>query len=222
MMSAVVVQALTRPPSTLQFLPMALRIAVLDPLPVFRQGIIATLGGVGFATDAPEDLLAWVHQEQRHVVLLTLQGARDWSLLAELRRTQSDVLVVAVLVDTSVRSYVQAIVAGAVTAIPRDSAPETVRAVLEAALAGRSTLPIEVIRMLASSRGFPEGGEEVLPPTAIDWLRALAGGATVTQLAERVGYSERAMYRQLRQLYARLGAKNRTQALMLAQERGWI
>jgi DNA-binding CsgD family transcriptional regulator len=56
----------------------------------------------------------------------------------------------------------------------------------------------------------------------IEWLRTLAAGSTVARLAEGVGYSERAMFRLLRDLYQRLGVKSRTEALMLAQQQGWL
>jgi DNA-binding NarL/FixJ family response regulator len=65
-------------------------------------------------------------------------------------------------------------------------------------------------------------GEAELPTAQLEWLRALAQGITVAQLAERHGYSERAMFRHLRDLYARMGAKGRTEALMLANRRGWL
>jgi DNA-binding NarL/FixJ family response regulator len=56
----------------------------------------------------------------------------------------------------------------------------------------------------------------------IGWLRDLANGVSVGRIAEGAGYSERMMFRLLRDLYARLGARNRTEALMLARERDWI
>ena len=52
--------------------------------------------------------------------------------------------------------------------------------------------------------------------------RELAGGVTVAQLAAQVGYSERMMFRLLRELYDRLHVRGRTDALMLARERGWL
>jgi len=39
-----------------------------------------------------------------------------------------------------------------------------------------------------------------------EWLDALARGATVVSLADDYGYSERVMFRRLRDLYERLGA----------------
>jgi hypothetical protein len=54
---------------------MPVRIAVSDPLPVYRHGVMATLGEAGFAPEAPDDLLRWIRQEHRLVVLLTLDVA---------------------------------------------------------------------------------------------------------------------------------------------------
>jgi DNA-binding NarL/FixJ family response regulator len=199
---------------------MPVRVAVSDPLPVYRRGIMATLGEAGFHPEAPDDLLAWIRQEHRHVVLLTLDAPSDWALLVELRHTRSDLLVVAVLSDVSVQSYVKALITGAAAAVPRDASPEAVRRVFEEAVEGFSVLPVEVVHALAA----PHQRESGPTPAAheLDWLRQLANGATVAQLAERSGYSERAMFRLLRDLYQRLEVSSRTEALILAQQRGWL
>jgi DNA-binding NarL/FixJ family response regulator len=201
---------------------MSVRIAVSDPLPLFRRGIMATLGDAGFEPEDPDDLLAWIRQEQRRVVVLTLQSPKDWTLLAQLQDYQADVLVVAMLADASVPAYVQAVLAGAVAVLPRDAPIETVRRVFGAALQGQSLLPAEVVRALASPRRASEGDRGGPSVQEIEWLRELASGSTVSQLANRAGYSERAMFRLLRDLYARLQVHNRTEAMMLARERGWL
>ncbi len=46
------------------------------------------------------------------------------------------------------------------------------------------------------------------------WLRFLASEETVADLAKRIGYSEREMYRRLRRLYSRVGASGRMGALL--------
>lgn len=190
---------------------------------MFRRGILATLGNAGFEPDTRQALLAWICREQRPVVLLTLKSADDWSLLAELRSAHAQVLVIAVLADTTVRSYLRAILAGAATAVPRDALPETVLQLFQAVVAGRSVLPTEVVQALAaSSGGLLEDDENVLTAQEQDWLRQLANGTTVARLASIAGYSERAMFRLLRGLYARIGVRNRTEALMRAKERGWL
>jgi DNA-binding CsgD family transcriptional regulator len=48
-----------------------------------------------------------------------------------------------------------------------------------------------------------------------DWLRELADGTTVSQLATKAGYAERMIFRLLRDLNSRFGAGTRVQALIL-------
>jgi DNA-binding NarL/FixJ family response regulator len=200
---------------------MSMQIAVSDPLPIFGRGLLAAIGRADHDLVAREHLLAWARQERRRVVFLTLDSSEDWALLAELQETQTDLLVVAVLVEATIQASVRAILTGAVAVVPRDASPESLRQVFEAVVEGRSLLPVDVVRALVTARALPEDGEA---PSArdIEWLRQLAGGRTVSQLADRSGYSERAMYRQLKEVYDRIGVGNRTQALLRAYERGWL
>jgi DNA-binding NarL/FixJ family response regulator len=203
---------------------MLVRIAVLDPLPVFQHGLIALLGEAGFSPETPDDLLTWAGQEQRQVVLMTLRQPEDWSLLAALRHRRMDLVIVAVLDEATAPSYVKALVAGATAVVRRDASPETMRRAFEDAVNGMSLLPIEVVQTLTSS-GKPTGADEgdvAMLQREVGWLRELATGATVARLAEQAGYSERAMFRLLKKLYAQMGVRTRTQALMLAKERGWL
>ncbi len=200
---------------------MSMQIAVSDPLPIFGRGLLAAIGQTGHELVARENLLAWVRQEQRRVVFLTLDSPDDWSLLAELHQARTDLLVIAILVDASVHSHVRAILTGAVAAVPRDAPPESLRQVFEAVVERKSLLPVDVIRALATARALPEG-RDAPSPRELDWLRQLAQGITVTQLADRSGFSERAMYRLLKDLYARIGASDRTEALLRAYDHGWL
>jgi DNA-binding NarL/FixJ family response regulator len=55
------------------------------------------------------------------------------------------------------------------------------------------------------------------------WLAAAARGwYTVAQVAATSGYSERMMFRLLRNLYARLGVESRMEAMLLTREHGWV
>jgi DNA-binding NarL/FixJ family response regulator len=200
----------------------SIRIAVSDPLPMYRRGLIAVLGDAGFEPQTPDELITWIRGEQRPIVLLSLLSSNDWALLARLHEIRNDTMVIAVLPDRSTRNHVQAIIDGAVAAVARDAVPETMRRVFDAAVAGQSVLPVEVVRALTTSQPLPEEDETVPSPQEIGWLRELALGTTVARLADRAGYSERAMFRLLRQLYLRIGARNRTEALMRAHERGWL
>jgi DNA-binding NarL/FixJ family response regulator len=165
--------------------------------------------------------MAWIEQEERRVVFLTLETPPDWAILADLQRASLDLIVVAVLVEDTVQSYVRAILAGALIAIPRNAPAENIRRVFQEAVNGAITLPIEVIKALAAS----STGSTDKPPLSeqeIEWLRLLVRGVSVARIAEANGYSERAMFRLLRGLYQRMGTKNRTEALLLASHHGWL
>src|SRR5437870_1483143 len=54
------------------------------------------------------------------------------------------------------------------------------------------------------------------------WLSILVDGGTVHDLAEKVDYSERALYRLFHALYGRLGVSNRTEAILQASRRGLL
>ena len=203
---------------------MAVRVAVHDPLPLFRQGVMAALGDLGYEPEAPDDVLSWARRPDRRVVLFTVHTAADWALLAELCRADDELAVVAMLDRAGVAEYLRAISAGVAGAVPRQSTAAEVRAAFQAAVQGNTLLPVEVLRALAGHPVAEAGAVPAEQPTTreIGWLRDLAQGVSVSRLADRSGYSERMMFRLLRELYTRLGVANRTEALILARDRSWI
>ncbi len=56
----------------------------------------------------------------------------------------------------------------------------------------------------------------------IEWMRRLGRGEKIIDLARSAGYSERTMYRALNQLWEELGVSNRSEAIALASEKGWM
>jgi DNA-binding NarL/FixJ family response regulator len=118
--------------------------------------------------------------------------------------------------------YVRALTSGAVSVLPRAASPDAVREAFEAVVDGKSILPTEVLAVLTGLRVEARQTTETPSTQDIAWLHHLADGFTVGQLAARVGYSERMMFRLLRDLYDRLRVKGRTEALMLAKDRGWL
>lgn len=199
---------------------MSVRVAVSDPLPMFRQGVMACLEDVLVEPETPTDLRTWARGTDHRVILLTVQAAEEWDLLSELCQERGDLIVVAVLEEASVAGYLRAISAGAVTAIPRTVSMTKLRVVFQAAVEGSTLLPTEVVRALADRSA--QAVAEYPSTREIGWLRDLANEVSVSRIAESAGYSERMMFRLLRDLYTRLGARNRTEALMLARDREWI
>jgi hypothetical protein len=81
------------------------RIAVSDPLPMFRRGVADVMQNSGYDVESPEDLLAWIAAGgDRAVVLLTLLRPADWTLLVTLQESRSAVTLIAVIENGYCRS----------------------------------------------------------------------------------------------------------------------
>lgn len=202
---------------------MPVRIAAVDPLPMFAEGIAAVLARDGHSVETPGDVVVWARGDGRPVVLLALLAPDDWLLLTRLLRSRPDAVVVTFVDEPDTASYARALTAGAAGVLPRNAAPADVRDAFRAALREAVLLPVEVARALVTASRAVAGPASGQPAEReIGWLRRLRQGATVAQLAGEAGYSERMMFRHLAELYARLGVPNRTAAIVHAREQGWI
>jgi DNA-binding NarL/FixJ family response regulator len=193
-----------------------LHIAVVDPLPLFRQGAAAVLSAAGHRVETPDDALAWSQSRRHAVVLLTLAERPDWTLLTRMHN-ESSVAVVAMLQDLH-PGGVRAVHLGARSVLPRACDAVTLVRTVEATASGQSVLPADV---LDSVVGEGHSGLRV-SEQQMGWLTLLAAGSTVAEVAAQAGYSERAMFRILKQLYQEIGVEGRMQAVLRAQELGWI
>ncbi|AVT34301.1 DNA-binding response regulator [Plantactinospora sp. BC1] len=199
---------------------MAVRIAVVDPLPMFQQGVVAVLSAVGHDVETPADVVGWARRRGSAVVLLTVLSESDWDLLAQLCATATSYGVIALLDDESVVLGTRAMRAGARSVLPRGVTVATLQRTVEAMIGGQAVMPSAVAAALAADTR--SGVERSPSAEQLSWLRQLAAGSTVAQLADRAGYSERAMFRLLNALYRQIGAGSRIQAIMRAQEAGWL
>jgi DNA-binding NarL/FixJ family response regulator len=201
--------------------PVAVRIAVVDPLPLFRQGVASVLQAAGHLVETPLDVLAWAQRNAAALVLITVSSDPDWELFGRLcARTGASQPVIALVDKDSTLLGARALQTGARSVVPRDVTAEALLRTVEATIEGQAVMPTAVAAALVS--GVHEFAENRLSIDQLSWLRELANGMTVAQLADRTGYSERAMFRLLNALYRQIGARNRLQAIMRAQEAGWL
>ena len=187
-------------------------VSVMDHCPVYGHGLVRALEEAGYSVDAAA--------ESGQAVDLTVAVVRsdeDRDRLAA--SIEDDPLVVAVLEDVSPQRYAEALAAGASAVVAEDAPVTAVVEALQAAMEGRTVLPIPVAQQLArrAARECPPlSGEE------IEWLRKLAYGVPVSQLAEESFHSERDMYRVLGRLYARIGVAGRAEAIVAATRWGFV
>ena len=188
---------------------------------------MAVLRAAGFAPEEPDDLQQWaVDGPSVAGALVTLGAPQDCETLSKLRTVRPDCVLVALLQDSEVTAYLEALRAGASAAVPWGAEPELIVKVLRVALEGYSLLPLPVTRALMTATMTATGplSREVPDLTSQDLkrLQLLAEGGTVVDLARQVGYSEREMFRLLHDLYHRMGVDNRSEALVKAARWGLL
>jgi DNA-binding NarL/FixJ family response regulator len=199
--------------------PVVVRIAVVDPLPMFREGASAILAGSGHTVETPADLTDWARPDEPSVVLLTVVSKHDWKLLAELCDVAMLSVIVVLADDESVVLGARAIRAGARSVLPRRTTADMLRRTVDATIGGQAVMPAAVAAALAAD-DQAAGGQDYRSISCrgcTNWRRARR-----SHNSNRVGYSERAMFRMLQALYRQIGVQTRLQAIMRAQEAGWL
>ena len=209
---------------------MRVRVSVQDPLPAYRRGIVTILERAGLAVEeleGPEGsglTVIWTSEIESYVCLVTVDSPEPgdgWDIITELNKHEPKPVLIAVLTDASVEAYMRALEVGATSAFSRDARPEIIHHVFVEAVQQRSLLPIGVISALLQ-RARPIARESQPSDEHLEWLRALARGVPIAELADAAGYSERAMYRFLGKLYKTIGVKNRSEAIIKASQSGWL
>lgn len=127
--------------------------------------------------------------------------------------------VVVVLDELTTEACAQALQAGVTGVLSVSDAPGDVVSVVSCAGQGQTVLPRRVVQALCRPATTPA---PELSSVERAWLRRLAAGLTVAGLARANGYSEREMYRRLSSVYLRLGARTRTEALLIAERAGLL
>jgi DNA-binding NarL/FixJ family response regulator len=202
-------------------------VSIRDPLPAFRRGIVTILEGAGVSVDVPEEtehVLVRATESESYVTLITVDSPEPgdgWNTIAKLNERQPKPILIAVLANASTDAYMRALNAGVTSAFPRDAPPEIIHRVFVEAVQRRSLLPSSIISTLVG-RARPMAMEGRPSGEHLEWLRALARGVPIAQLADTASYSERAMYRLLSSLYKTIGVKNRAEAIIKASQSGWL
>lgn len=181
-----------------------------------RVRLGAALQRAGYRVVMPRQPAAWA-AGRRPPVLVTDATEGAARVRADVVAAAPGTACVVLVHEPTPTRYRQLLAAGA-TVLPASADDEDVVAAVAAASRALICLPATVARALAGA----EGDRPVLSARESGWLRALVHGATVAGLARTAGYSEREMYRLLGSLYSRLGAENRTEALLRADRWGLL
>jgi two-component system, NarL family, response regulator DesR len=152
------------------------------------------------------------------VALLDIEmpGMDGLSAAAELRRVCPDIRII-ILTTFGRPGYLRrAMEAGASGFIVKDSPADKLARTIRDVLAGQRVIDPDL-----AAAALAEGASP-LTPRERDVLAASDDGATIAQVAAALYLSEGTVRNYLSSCIQKAGARNRTEALRLARERGWL
>jgi DNA-binding NarL/FixJ family response regulator len=201
------------------------RIVLVDDHPVVRDGIRAAIEDAGSlhviaqgATAA--DALAIVAREKPDVIVLDLElpdrSGLDIIALIAATGTTSVVVFTAYAGDDRVR---RAFEAGTSSYVLKGSRSEDLLAAIAAAAEGKTWISPGIATDMANAlrRDRPR-----LTEREREILQLVAQGLSNKRIAQRLSITERTVKFHVAAIFGRLGARNRAQAISLAQERGLL
>lgn len=193
--------------------------AVVNVSPVYRRGLIDLAQEIGLRPVEPRSVASWLATTPHGVAAVAVRAHDDMMALREMVAVRTDAVVVALIGEASPCWYAEALAAGADAVVTIDAPAQAIKDALEAASRRVVVLPRDVARFIASHAPHADVS---LDDDRVMWLRRLAAGVTIDQLAQEIGYSRRATYRLLRDVYRDIGAGNRTSALVAAARSGLL
>lgn len=208
-----------------------IRVLIADDQRVVREGlsmVLALMNGVevvGAAADGAE-AVTLAHAVRPDVVLMDLRMPRCDGIEAtgRLRAEAPEVKVVVLTTYADDRSVLDAIRAGARGYLTKDASGEQIHEALRKVLDDHAVLDPAVQRHLvdaiagesAPRPSFPDG----LTPREAEVLALMAGGLSNAEIAARLTVSEATVKSHVNHLFAKVGARDRAQAVAYAFRHG--
>jgi NarL family two-component system response regulator LiaR len=207
---------------------MAIRVLIVDDHSVVREGLRMflvrdpDLEVVGEAADGAEALEQARHLRPDVVIMDLLMPVMDG--IAATRAIRTELPETEVLALTSVlesASVVEAIRAGAIGYLLKDTQAAELRKAIKAAAAGQVQLSPQASAYLLSAVRTPELPEP-LTPREMEVLRLLAQGQSNKEIARTLHLVEETVKSHVRHILAKLAVQSRTQAVLAAIRLGIV
>jgi two-component system, NarL family, response regulator LiaR len=207
---------------------MAIRVLVVDDHSVVREGLRMFLARdpdlevVGEAADGA-DAVEQARQMRPDVVIMDLLMPVMDGIAATrvIRRELPETEVLALTSVLESASVVEAIRAGAIGYLLKDTQAFELRKAIKAAAAGQVQLSPQASAYLLGAVRMPELPEP-LTPREMDVLRLLAQGQSNKGIARSLHLVEETVKSHVRHILAKLGVQSRTQAVLAAIRLGIV
>jgi DNA-binding NarL/FixJ family response regulator len=212
-----------------------IRVLVADDQALVREGLVTLLGlvpgieVVGAAADG-EQAVAMVAERRPDVVLMDLRMPRCDGVEAtrRIRAEHPGTQVIALTTYDDDRSILSAVQAGARGYLTKDSTSQEIRRAIEAVAEGKALLePAVQTRLLEAlaAGGAVAVQEPPAPPDGltrreVEVLGLIAEGLSNQEIAGRLFVSEATVKTHINNLFSKIGARDRAQAVAYAYRNG--
>jgi DNA-binding NarL/FixJ family response regulator len=202
----------------------AIRILIADDHPALREGLARAISlepgmtVVGSVEDGVEAISEF-RVLRPDVVLLDLQMPRKSGLqaLAEIRTISPAACVVVLSTYAGDARVARALRLGAASYLLKTAHTEAIVAAIYSAYSGRVVLAPDLSEDLEFHRGM-----ETLSAREISVLRLIAAGMQNRRIGEELNISEQTVKSRIKNILAKLNARDRSHAVVLAMRRGFI
>ena len=201
-----------------------IRILCVEDHPVFREGLSTIISSqqdmalVGLAGNA-EEAIAEFRSKRPDITLMDyrLQGADGVDILIAIRGEFPQARIIMLTTSDGDGEIQRAMRAGASGYVLKSMPKDELLAVVRSVHAGKRHIPTEVAARLAEHLG-----DDDLTARELEVLRLIRDGYRNKQIADQLAIAETTVNFHIKNLVDKLGANDRTHAVMIAVRRGLL
>ena len=200
-----------------------IRVLIVDDHPLLRQGIGALISGqadmhvIGEASNGREAIQQFrAHRPDVTLMDLQMPEMNGLDAMIAIVGEFSDARIIVLTTYAGDVQVMRALKAGARAYVLKSTHKELLETI-RAVHAGKKTLSPDVSFQLAE-----HATDEALTPAEVRVLRLIAEGQANKEIAVQLSISEETVKGQVRNIFSKLGANDRTHAVMIGLRRGII
>ena len=203
----------------------AIKVLVIDDHPLFRDALELALikskiasNDIQTESNIAEAITALKSDNYALILLdLNLPDSEDFEGFSKIRALDPTIPIIIVSATESPKAYATAISLGAAGYIPKSSTLECISKSIETVLSGQKTFPDD-LKTCEVKDGEAAQKLGSLTPAQHRVMSCLSDGLLNKQIAFEMGISEATVKAHMTAIFRKLGANNRTQALLVFRD----
>jgi DNA-binding NarL/FixJ family response regulator len=212
----------------------ALKLLVVEDNPVFRESLVRLICGHHpqwqvETAESGKDAFAQLSSAQRFDLVLVDIGLPDMDGIQVIRKAHTqlpDLPIIVITVVADERKLLNAIRAGAQGYLLKSDEGPAILHGIDQVLTGTYPISPKLARSMFKLLGSPTQSSDDDPsgltPREIESLRYLAQGLTYTEVAKAMGVALSTVQTNVRNIYRKLEASSKVEAVLKAQDAGLI